>query len=398
MKKINKKTLYENFHIYSLIFLSLLFPYLNIGNSIVLPTLYPLLFSATVIYLLKYPKKRFSYPLLFLILASIVIVISIGLYKNNEEAISYRLIILFTLLFFIYYTSLYIVNKAKEYSIDQVAFENKIINVIVLNSIIIIMLNLKLMNLDFFYSIIETNPRVFEYPIPRYPGFAFDAFSYVSVLHAFGLCLLIHNFLIEKINFSSFLFKGIIIFTAIVLSGRAGILIVTLFFIMCSIKLRIRLLILISICAIGVLTLSYTDLGQYEWIKNWAFGFIKNLLARSDNIDSSVNGVINHIFFPNNFIIGDKISFLSVNSDLGFIRLLVSSGIIGITLFLFYFLFLISLSYKSCDKLVLFFLLSILLLNCKDVYFISPYGVTFFLLFYILSKKHLKILKIDHKG
>lgn len=379
---------YNLIYIYILMFLGIFFPYINI-SSVVFPTLVIGFFLPATLCLCRYKLNKDLFFYLIFLCITLGTVYFIASIKGSEYSV--RLLTLSIVLFFILYSAKYLVFEGIRSGVGQLGLYNIIINTVLFNSIFIILISLNLIDFTVFYSFIHTNPLVFTYPIPRYPGFAYDAFSYVSVLNAFALCLLLDCFFSKKINFNMiFSLKVTLLFVSLILSGRAGIVVVIIYFLFQLIKFEKRIIyfLIISFC---ILVFSYfINWGDYEWLKLWAFGFIINIVTGANAVDSSVSGVQSMILLPDNIWVGDSYDFLSVPSDLGFVRAFVSLGLFGIGIFGLFFGYLLYLSIKCKSSFGIFMVCSFLFLNFKDVYFIAPYG-HFFMFFCIIYIENYKV-------
>ncbi|CAJ1881556.1 hypothetical protein HLBENOHH_03132 [Aeromonas dhakensis] len=372
-----------------LIFLCLLQPYIKGFSVFYLIVLLPFFFFKNV---LRLKREEFFLVVSMFVLCAFHIIIGF----SNYGVFSSRLLFVFSLNVLIFFTAKVIVenvfkNRTEEY------FGRVVFYAIFINSIFICLLNTSIVSHDVFYSIVTTNPLVFQYPIPRYPGFTYDAFSYISTLTAFSFIFLLRNYLhFRTITFKKFFVLSVITFMAIVFSGRAGILlsimIVFLIF-LCTKNKVIFFKLAVSFFLLFLISFSL-NWQEYEWVKDWAFGFIFKLFSGSDihELDSSVSGVVQSVFYPKNILLGDGTDFSNIRSDLGFTRLFVSTGIIGliftVTLLFSPYIY-VSLKYKSIPLFIVS--CSLLLLNFKDVYLVSPYGhfmlLNMLFVFVLVSKK-----------
>ena len=382
----------KNLKIFSLVFLAMLFPYIKLGGG-VLPTIYFIIFLPCFFYILSNSFKSDDFFLYAFFSISFLAVFIVGIFNGGEYSL--RVLFLVFIFIFIYFSAKQILYFCLNSNIGLNQFYLIMINTILINSVLIILLNIGLIDPNVFYSYIETSPTVFTYPIKRYPGLVFDAFSYLSVLNAFTLCLLLDLYFKQKIKSNTyFLISFFVIFIALVLTGRSGILILILFFVFMQTNFNLRVFkitIFMSLIIVGVTLFPW---GDFEWIKSWAFNFIINLVLGAEHIDSSVTGVQSLIFYPENIWLGDSTPFIQVKSDLGIIRFFNSLGLLGSSVLLLYYTFLFLLALRTSDKLSIFLVVMLFLLNFKDVYFVSPYGVTFFVLFIVLGRSKSFI----HKG
>ncbi|WP_342651654.1 hypothetical protein NM449_07335 [Vibrio metschnikovii] len=302
---------------------------------------------------------------------------AMGLFKNG--IFNQRLLFVFSLNIVMFFLAKFIVYSILK-NINELHLNRMVLYAITLNSCTILLLSIGLISDSVFYSFITTNPLVFEYPIPRYPGFTYDAFSYVSTLTAFGFIFIFRNyFSLKEMPLFNMIFYSIITLAAVVFSGRAGVALslfyLVLFFFISKGKLRnIKFLIVLFFIFSIFFTINW---GVHEWIKDWAFGFITHIFSGESikTSDSSITGVLYSIFVPERIIFGDMISFSDVRSDLGFIRVFVSSGIIGLIItFSLFFLPYFFVAIKNRSPILFILTMSLFFLNFKDVYLVSPYG------------------------
>lgn len=374
----------RNIFLYLIFLVFLYFPYLWLGG-VEFPTL--ILGFLIIAFGVTLNRRLIVDPsfLIFMMLS-----ISLSFVSFLVTGLGERVFYLLVMSFALFYSAFWVVSFGLKFRTpDQLKLV--LVNVISFNSLLIVLLNLRIINPDFFYSIVRTNPLVFDYPITRYPGLAYDAFSYVSTLSSFGLCLLFDLYSKKKVQIDSLLvLKAIILLASIVFSGRAGLLLLMLFvlfrlFPIIAVNVKFSV---VSVCSLFIAF--FVDWGQADWLKSWAFGFIFNAISGEVVLDSSVEGVKSMIFYPDNLIFGDNVSFVDVKSDLGFIKLLNSMGLFGGLLLVVYFLFILVKGISLRSIYLVFLALSIVVLNMKDVYFISPYGHTFFIFALIIIEGYNK--------
>ncbi|WP_139229905.1 hypothetical protein [Marinobacter daqiaonensis] len=336
-------------------------------------------------YFLKVSLKKYELIAVSLSLFFLSVTFTIGLVKGG--VFSFRVVelaVYFPIIFLSANTLVLLILK--NYSAASIYII--LINSILFNSVFVIFLNLGVLDVVGFYNFVHIDPKVFTYPIQRYPGFAYDSFSYLSALNAFGLCLLLDCSFKRIIKSRLYISVSIIIIAAsIVLSGRVGIVIVLLYLFSRLLTFNLSAMKNILIMGIAFFSLTLLDWGSYEWYKDWSFSFLRRIFSGSSQIDSSVSGIVSHhIFLPERLLIGDSIKFSDVKSDLGIVRMINSSGFVGAILYSLYFLFLFVIAVISRSFIAIFFVVMLFLLNFKDVYFVSPYGFNFFLMVVLLSK------------
>ncbi|MEZ9823263.1 hypothetical protein AB4238_22010 [Shewanella sp. 10N.286.45.A1] len=386
---------------FTYIFIALLFPYFKLGGVVIPSLVFSYIFP--VLYFFKKINFDSEDRYLFLLcLIGAVIAIFVGFISDSK--FSLRIVFVYLFAPFIFLSAKIFVVFCIKKNISSTNIYSIVVNVIFVNSLFVLLLNLNVINADLFYSVIHTNPLVFDYPITRYPGFAYDAFSYLSVLNAFGLCLLLQLHLSSKLDISvSFIIKFVIIMAAMIFTGRAGILVIVLFTLYQSINFVYKkprlVLALLTMTSLSL----FISWGEYDWLKDWAFGFIFNFINGNKVVDSSVTGVMSMIFIPDNVIIGDEINFLSVQSDLGFVRVFSSLGFLGLFHMFTFFLLIFFSAIKYNNTFLLFLVLTIFMLNFKDIYLVSPYGHTFlmFLVLYVgklMDRNNVVSVKLNNKG
>jgi len=229
------------------------------------------------------------------------------------------------------------------------------------------------------YSIIAVNPKVFTYPIPRYPGFVYDGFSYLSVFIflALTLCVVYLKKLTSKVSSTTMSIVSVINMLGVLISGRLGVLL-SLF----TMPLWPKKFIFINIIFIAVIALCisilYADI--FETIASyviWNLFQVVNIVFNGISTDTSASDLVhNHFVFNNeNFFTllfgsGDfgfgKTAYLS---DSGYIKLFNGLGFIGGTAFI---LGIVGLLFDRSLWMALFFAVFFIVM-LKDFYLLFPY-------------------------
>lgn len=375
---------------YALVFACLYFPYVS-ALGLTIPTL---LFSHVLlasIYLVRGRVHRSELFLPCFVLASLAVVSLSAVV--GDGVLSLRVIQLAFYLPCLVFSSRYLAREIERCYPGKSAVV--VSNVVAFHSLLIIALNFGVLRSDVFYSIISVDPKVFSYPITRYPGFAFDAFSYVSVLHALGFCIMFERVLSARTlaGRAYLIFAALIILISVVVSGRAGLVVVLLYFCFKCIQLDRRAVRYITFIVLFAFVSFLFDWGRHEWYKDWAFSFIISALSGGGVDDSSVRNLATHVFLPENLILGDSTRFVDVPSDMGLVRIFVSLGVLGLALFVAYYSLFFYYALKAKYALGGFLAVTLLLLNFKDVYFISPYGHTFLVFFLCFGEYYHKARK-----
>lgn len=82
-----------------------------------------------------------------------------------------------------------------------------------------------------FYSVVQVNPKIFEYPVPRFSGFLYDGFSYASTLMSIITITCHVIYAKAKVNNSlTILLLHIFTIPASLLAGRTGVVILCIYF------------------------------------------------------------------------------------------------------------------------------------------------------------------------
>jgi hypothetical protein len=271
------------------------------------------------------------------------------------------------------------------------------------NVIIILLFNIEKFNI-FFYKVISVNPRMLDYPVPRYSGLGYDGFSYASTLNAiyfliiFFIILTGHKKILNSTKYLIIINLLLTIITTILI-GRTGVgliligvVILLLFqFYYSSLANKFKFLInssvriaffSISFIFIGNLTI---DLPMIEYL-TYGFKFYSETFGTGEINDTSINDIRSNMFFlpesvisiffgEGNFGRGAKY----IASDLGLILGIHGYGIIGLLLFLLSicsFIYIIAFKINNrFSKAAVSLITSLLLLvNLKDYYIFYPIG------------------------
>jgi hypothetical protein len=402
-----------------LLIISFFTPFFHFGNFEIPFSYLIVLFISILGYIDIYKKKTYQKILfflsLFLIYTFLVASINFFIYSSLDlRGISGAFMGFVAL-----GASNYIKNRLGNFNYSKAV---RILNLpLLLNNIIIIML----FNIDnfkiFFYSLISVNPRMFDYPIPRYSGFSYDGFSYASTFNAVYFLLLL-LFLINKkltstVKFLTFVNLALTILTTI-LVGRTGvglILIGILLFIIfylyfTSLKNKInfilKLTIFIFIFSIIIVLVinSISELPMFEYI-NYGFKFYTDTFDSGEINDSSINDISSNMFFlPENL---SSIFFGEGNfgrasnyipSDVGFVLGIHGFGIIGLFFYLISFFSIINFhinkeSNNFLNSIIYTISFLLILVNFKDYYIFYPIGhfiLLFTVVFYLKSDEFKK--------
>lgn len=230
---INKKKL-ELFLIIPFLSIYLYVPYIKI-SSISFFTGY-ILFFIPWIFLLKRNKLiiyKENINILYLLLFSFSIVCITYLFNidNSLTTLDLRGFKLHLSIVFIF-LSTYAIYNWLFLELDNNKFLKIIYYSASVNVVLIITLFMSQDFINIFYSLIEVNPRIFTYGVPRYSGLPYDGFSYVSVFNAYlfiiGLILYFEDNNISFIEKLILLIFQMFIFISIIFVGRTGFIVIAL--------------------------------------------------------------------------------------------------------------------------------------------------------------------------
>jgi len=351
----------------SIIFgLVVLFPYVNF-NGVIIPIL--------SIFGLFLPLVKLSHKeLLFWVTLSILI---LGYALLGSSIIQNSISLIKTLIATFFVFSLMSI-ALKRYKLSEDQIISLIISVGIFNAFISISATL-IADFRIIYEFISVNPKVFDYPIPRYPGLVYDGFSYLSVFYSLLYLLSMQTWREKKISNTRFLFNSLVLLTAILTSGRFGLLIalmgsLVIFFGGRSIGFGRALFVFLVVFLAALVGIRYSPT-FYEYIM-WNSVAILSLITGNFSADSTVSELIENHFF----LIGDSFSdFLfgtfdfgfpggNYSSDVGWVRIFNGFGVIGVITTLLS-------AWYVCRKskyLIIFYCVFIIALF-KDWYFMFPY-------------------------
>ena len=164
-----------------------------------------------------------------------------------------------------------------------------------------------------FYSVVQVNPKVFEYPVPRYSGFLYDGFSYSSTLMSLITITCYILYLKSRVaSPSSILLLHILTIPASLLAGRMGVIILSVYFLFMFLVRFFSFLnapffsqkkfIFISIFVIFFIALTvkiYGISGPFGEHFKYSLRFITNIFNGGNFNDSTaIELVSNHYFLP----------------------------------------------------------------------------------------------------
>jgi hypothetical protein len=318
-------------------------------------------------------------------------------------------------------SAFYLANKFAKYELGEflILFNYPLL---INNAIILLIFNIPQFKI-FFYDVVAVNPKIHDYPIPRYSGLVYDGFSFASTLNA--IYFLIIFFIASYFwNVISFKVKSIILFNLFVtvlttiLVGRTGVglifiglaffllydflhssLVKKLFFIL---KSSLTLIILMSI--ILLIYIFLYDFPIFEYL-TYGLRFYVDIFNTGELNDSSLNDISNNMYFLPEGIFANLFGIGNfgrgkeyIESDIGLVLGIHGFGIIGVILYLFSLIFILFHSiYKLKNKInsykVITIVLFIIIVNAKDYYIFYPIG-HYILIFSFLF--YLRILKIKY--
>ncbi|WML90401.1 hypothetical protein RCF98_15695 [Thiothrix lacustris] len=345
----------------------------------------------------------------------VAIIYVMNILRLNESTIDTRGIKIHIIAIIIFFSTFFIYknyySRMETFKLLRLVYFSLLIN-----PILVILLFLSESFAEFLYQYISINPRIFTTPPLRYPGFSYDGTSYLSSFHALvfslGWILFFDPRKQSLIQILILILSQLIIFVSMMFIGRSGLIvaflgILMLIFYLSKNKLifklktfyKISFLIVAAIIAAFQILIIINFLG-YGWYVDWAFSFL-GFEERDTSIDELLN---NHYFLPGswsdlligNSDFGTDPLISSFHSDVGYVKYIFGSGIIGLIAFLIIIFNFIKISIKyfrvkpQIAYMCILISASLLLTNFKDFYFFYPYThyiLLFFMFFALTDKK-----------
>lgn len=288
------------------------------------------------------------------------------------------------------------------------AINSSLLSICIILSLNTIFIVISLVNVNFMDFLKDNIAYIYkqeEYSyIPRPSGLVYMGYGYLSVLYSFGsifaLILFNNAKTANKIILTFILF--FLNITGIIISGRVGIFILLLFMLVLF-KSDVRkysrsLFILFSSVTIvsAIIFLYYINLiGDFDKILKWAFELFINIFNEEGFKSTTTSELLENHYsvIPDSayqWILGDGYFNRSfVSTDVGYLQALNGGGIIMLLLLIIFPIILTYSNLKSIkylkekDYIAIGFLpVSFLILNFKDLYFISYFGNSLIMLYF----------------
>jgi hypothetical protein len=364
--------------------------------------------------------EKNTISLLMMALAYFILLSGIGLFK--DISVVSQTMLGFVILFACWlYVNMYRKKYGEQYVSQLLLDLNK---ACVINSIFVILTFLSPGFKHLLYSFIgitETSRRYLfgDVSVARFQGIVPSGFSFLSTTHALLLVAGIWGFYINKKKYNMFgiiwfAICQIIIFGAILLIGRTGLIIVLLFtfalifyrlkFIVQTLRIfKKSVLLIMTILVISITILVSINFTKFKKNIDFAFELVISYTQKG-KLDRSTTEVLTHqlifpkktfelIFGTGNF--GRSKSLPYVYSDVGYVLFITGAGIVGMLIgFSFYIAGLYySYKYRALNPYlswyITVFFVALLILNLKDYYYISQVGYSqvFFIMICILGKE-----------
>lgn len=344
-------------------------------------------------------KKIFYIPYITIIVFSLI-----SMAINNGANL--RLLKLLIFIPFIFWSSKLVWTRLFK---DKTQFQ--ILRIILLlglmNSIFSILCLVNSSFSNFFYSIIHSNPKLFEYPIFRPSGLIYDGYSYASTLYSIFIIIAL-NYYKEATSFKEKFFSVFCFFVFLInisFLGRFGLALTlvylfyfTLKFFSFSKKTIKQFFIFLPVVLILFLVLINSNsviLNYFEWSTNFLtliFDSNQSILDNSTVKELSSNHF--NINMPISGWIFGSPKLLFYNSyDPGITRIIIGFGLLVTLIFFSHLFLIISYVYRSkkmnqiTKEISIAILLIIITGNFKDFYIFSPYSI-YFLLFLIIQSPY----------
>lgn len=379
---------------YIILCLFLFFPYFQNENF----------FSGYILFLSPFFLKKSDFiakKIFYIPYITIIVFASISIAINNGANL--RLLKLLIFIPFIFWSSKLVWTRLFK---DKTQFQ--ILRIILLlglmNSMFSILCLVNSSFSNFFYSIIHSNPKLFEYPIFRPSGLIYDGYSYASTLYSIFIIIAL-NYYKEATSNKEKLFSVFCFFVFLInisFLGRFGLaitLIYLLYFIFKNLSFTKKTIKQLSISLILLLILFLLLINSNSIILNyfeWSTNFLILLFDSNQSIleNSTLNELVNNHFNFNmpisGWIFGSPKLLIYNSIDPGITRLIIGYGLIVAIIFFSYLFLIISYVNRSkkmnqiTKEISIAILLIIILGNFKDYYIFSPYSI-YFLFFLIIQ-------------
>ena len=357
---------FDNSLMFLVLVIIVLFPYVYFNGAVV-----PLV-SFFVLFL---PLAKFSRREIFFWISLTIIILGYAVGGRDISQNSISLTKSLIVMLFIFSLMSIVVDK-KKLSSDNII--SLIIWVGVVNAAFSISTTL-IVDFRVIYEFIAVNPKVFTYPIPRYPGFVYDGFSYLSVFYCLVHLICMQMWCDKKISNTRFMFTALIMFSGIMIAGRFGMLVAILGSCVLAVTSRSIgmwhiLFFAIAICS-GVFVFSQYSPVFSDYLL-WNMTAMLSLVSGDFYSDSSLSDILNNHFVfiwesSGDFLIGTfdfGYQGSAYTSDVGWVRLFNGFGFFGIISVLLTTWFICRKS-----KYLMIFSGVFLVALFKDWYFMFPY-------------------------
>lgn len=344
-----------------------------------------LLFMLPYVWFMKVSFKLVDVCILFT-LAMIVIAATLNSVVNGYHDVAF-------LKFSLYSITLAscISGFVRVHKFTTTQFIKALLFLLTLNSIFIVITTL-FPSSRVIYSIIAINPKVFTYPIPRYPGLVYDGFSYLSVfiILALTLCLVYHKKITNNVRSATASIASLISMMGVLISGRLGMLLSLMFIPAWPKSIIFTQIIFLAVIA-SCVSMFYADI--FEVITHyvvWNLYQVVNIVFNGVSADTSSSDL-----FKNHFILGNEnlprllfgsgdfgFGETAYTSDSGYIKVFNGLGFIGGTVFIFG---VFALLFDRSLWMALFFLVFFIVMT-KDFYLFFPYYFWSLSFFWLCTK------------
>lgn len=410
----------NSFPIYTIIiFLYLYIPFVVIsGVTIHLPYYYDL--GLILIFFIKFKTKNISKNYLFILLLYSLGYIWILIISAINSTIDYDMQLIYLngySTFFSAYSLAYLLKNSKTIGSSHVIFAVFISGFI--HSIIMALAFFIEPFKNILYSVIPLSDKGqgFILKSVRSPGLTSGAGDSLSVAQACTLIFgIVHLFNFrKKINFIKLVLYSIsfsFIILSIFLSARTGFVILVLGAIVIILNKILSpkffvfnkrtLYILIFLIPMGILLISTVVLfisnSSYQKMAYRAFELYFNYMESGDIYTSSTNNLKEMYFLPSSKLqtyfgdgnFGRDSNLPKIKSDIGYVRTIFGSGIVGTFLIYFWLIYILIICFKyrkndtNMALLIFFIIFSIIIFNFKVFHFASK-RITFKMLILIFS-------------
>jgi hypothetical protein len=271
---------------------------------------------------------------------------------------------------------------------------------------------------DILYSIVDVNELMFTYRISmRLSGVVYTGFGFLSTVYAFAIliCFVLYGHETKSLGKFVLFAKILLLLADMFFVGRTGLIVLAIG-ILCLLAfperrqdrrayLRLSFSLPLAVCIIFFIVSRMIDLIKYQEEITWMFDIFIRMLSGDGATTNSTIGVLlsEHLKIPESMLqllFGDGVYNVgAVRSDIGYIQILFGGGILGIIIVFSIYVSGIVASlrpgtHRDSRKILFILSISLLIVNVKDLYYISysSYSFIYFMIYLFVAERDEKCI------